>query len=61
MNLKEWSMKRTSLIRLGGLAAMVGGVLYVSQTYLLWPLLRTLARLSRVASVRATLAGAVRN
>jgi hypothetical protein len=33
-------MKRTSLIRLGGLAAMIGGVLYVLQTYLVWPLVR---------------------
>jgi hypothetical protein len=33
-------MNRTSLIRLGGLAAMVVGVLYVLQTYLLWPLVR---------------------
>jgi hypothetical protein len=33
-------MKRTSLIRLGGLAAMIGGVLYVLQTYLVRPLVR---------------------
>jgi hypothetical protein len=39
-------MKRIGLIRLGGLAAMVGGILYASQTYLLRPLDRTLARVS---------------
>ena len=33
-------MTRTGLIRSGGLAAMVVGVLYVLQTYLLWPLVR---------------------
>jgi hypothetical protein len=35
-------MIRTSLIRLGGLVAMADGVLYTSQNYLLWPLVRNL-------------------
>jgi hypothetical protein len=35
-------MKRTSLIRLGGLAAMVGGVVYVVQGFLAPPLVRLL-------------------
>jgi hypothetical protein len=33
-------MKRNLLIQVGGLLAMVVGVLYVLQTYLLWPLVR---------------------
>lgn len=37
-------MTPSNLIRLGGLAAMVVGVLYASQTYVLWPLIRALAR-----------------
>ena len=35
-------MKRTILIRLGGLVAMADGVVYVSQTFLLWPLVRNM-------------------
>jgi hypothetical protein len=35
-------MIRTSLIRLGGLVAMADGVLYTSQNYLLWPLVRNM-------------------
>jgi hypothetical protein len=36
MNFRDSSMKRTILIRLGGLAAVVGGALYTSQA-ILWP------------------------
>jgi hypothetical protein len=35
-------MIRTSLIRLGGLVAIADGVLYTSQNYLLWPLVRNM-------------------
>jgi hypothetical protein len=39
-------MEHTSLIRLGGVATMVGGILYTSQGYWLLPLVRTSAEWS---------------